>query len=316
MAGFGRRRSHLARRFGGVVLKEGDSISGGTQSRVQPLYARLSGCGCGVLDSVQQQIGIRHHSECHTVIREKTKSLLVLFESGFVLSESVIDNTKAGSKARIAGIDLFPKGIAPPCIHWVASYHPVIVSFDQQLIQLTHTSAQLECLPDIFCAPDSFTDGLVRVAQLVVGISKIGIKLNGSLKKRDSCRKVAALATETVGLQCLKRWSSGLLERCVVLLYGAQRLSKPPSHFRSGPPKRIENVAFVARLRFCARQQVSIRTVHSFENQNISSANQCNRTVQRCRAARPLTNFARDFRRESRVCRSFHHPQRLMDSFL
>src|SRR5260370_7083839 len=253
MAGFGRRRSHLARRFGGVVLKEGDSISGGTQSRVQPLYARLSGCGCGVLDSVQQQIGIRHHSECHTVIREKTKRLLVLFESGFVLSESVIDNTKAGSKARIAGIDLFPKGIAPPCIHWVASYNPVIVSFDQQLIQLTHTSAQLECLPDIFCPPASFTDGFVPLAQLVVGISKIGIKLNGSLKKRDSCRKVAALATETVGLQCLKRWRSGAPQTSLVLWFGARRLFTPPPHVPLLPAKTLSKQAVLATQRFCPR---------------------------------------------------------------
>src|SRR5882762_335944 len=233
-----------------------------------------------------------------------------------MLSESHIDETKATSKERLARINLLSKGITPLCIQQVAGYTPVIISFDGQLLELTHPSAQLESSPRIFCAHRSFTDGLIRAAQLVVSHSEIRIKLDGSLKKRDSCRKVAALATEGVGLQCLEGWRRRLFERRVVLLEGAQRLSKFPSHFRSGLPKRVENMALVIRLRFGAGQQVPISTAHSLENQNVSSANQCNRTVQCCCAARPLTNFARDFRREPRICRPFHHPQRLTDSFL
>src|SRR6267154_25178 len=233
-----------------------------------------------------------------------------------MLSESHIDETKATSKERLARINLLSKGITPLCIQQVAGYTPVIISFDGQLLELTHPSAQLESSPRIFCAHRSFTDGLIRAAQLVVSHSEIRIKLDGSLKKRDSCRKVAALATEGVGLQCLEGWRRRLFERRVVLLEGAQRLSKFPPHSRSDLSERIQNAAFVVRLRFCARQQVHISTVHSLENQIVSGADQCNRTVQRCCTARPLTNFARDFRRESRICRSFHPSQRLMDSFL
>jgi hypothetical protein len=48
-------------------------------------------------------------------MREKTKGLPVLFESRFVLSESVIDHTKAAAEARFTRVDLLPKGIAPLC---------------------------------------------------------------------------------------------------------------------------------------------------------------------------------------------------------
>src|SRR6266850_1101547 len=138
-----------------------------------------------------------------------------------MLPESHIDETKAASKERLAGIDLLSKGITPLCIQHVAGYTPVIVSFDGQLLELTHPSAQFESSPHIFCAHGGFTDGLIRAAQLVVSHSEIRIKLNGSLKKWNSCGKVAALATEGVGLQCLKRRGSRLLEGRVVLLYGA-----------------------------------------------------------------------------------------------
>ena len=147
------------------------------------------------------------------------------------MSESHIDETKAASKERLAGIDLLSKGITPLCIQYVAGYTPVIVSFDGQLLELTHPSAQLESSPHIFSAHGGFTDGLIRAAQLVVSHSKIGIKLNGSLKKRNSCRKVAALATEGVGLQCLQGWCRGLFERGVVLLEGAQGFPEFPPHF-------------------------------------------------------------------------------------
>src|SRR6266436_3946480 len=100
-----------------------------------------------------------------------------------MLSESHIDETKAASKERLARKNLLSKGITPLCIQQVAGYTPVIVSFDGQLLELTHPSAQLESSPRIFCAHRSFTDGLIRAAQLVVSIGKTGSNWKGFLKK-------------------------------------------------------------------------------------------------------------------------------------
>ena len=97
--------------------------------------------------------------------------------------------------------------------------------------------------------------------------------------RRNVVARELFLNTQTEGLQCFKRWCCRLLERCVVFLHGAQGFPQSPSHFQSDFPKCIENAAFVARLRFRARQQLSINTVHSLENQVVASANQSNRTV-------------------------------------
>src|SRR6266436_2485412 len=270
---------YLPRHFGGVIPIKGERIEKEPKTRVQALSMRLSSQGCSVLVSVQQQVCVHKKSIAHGG-RSKTHGLLIFSETRFILPESVIENTEAVSEADLAWEDLFAKGIALPCLHEVASHNIVIISFDDQLLPLTHTCAQFEGLPDVFHGQCS-TYHLILAAHRVVSRGEIRVQLDCTLKKsnRRNVARELCLNTQTEGLQCFKRWCCRLLERCVVFLYGAQGFPESPSHFQGDFPKYIENVAFVARLRFRARQQLSINTVHGFQNQVVAGANQSNRTV-------------------------------------
>src|SRR5882724_2707198 len=244
---------------------------------------RLSSQGCSVFVSVQQQVCVHKKSIAHGG-RSKTHGLLIFSETRSILPESVIESAQVSSEVDLAWVDLFAKDKALPCLHEVASHKIVIISFDDQLLPLAHTCAQFEGLPDVFQGQCS-TYHLNLAAHRVVSRGEIRVQLDCTLKKSNRRNVVArelCLNTQTEGLQCFKRWCCRLLERCVVFLHGAQGFPEYPSHFQSDFPKCIENVAFVARLRSRARQQLYINTVHSFQNQVVAGANQSNRTVQCC----------------------------------
>src|SRR2546421_9394754 len=110
---------------------------------------RLSGQGRSVLVSVQQQVCV-HKKSIANGGRSKTHGLLILSETRFTLPESVIESTQVGAEVDLAWVDLFAKDKALPCLHEVASHKIVIISFDNQLLPLTHMCAQIEGLPHVF----------------------------------------------------------------------------------------------------------------------------------------------------------------------
>src|ERR1700675_1659280 len=144
---------------------------------------RLSGQGCSVLVSVQQQVGV-HEKSIGNGRRSKTRGLLIFSETRFILPESVIENTKAVPEADLAWVDLLAKGIALPCFHKVASHNTVIISFDNQLLPLTHTCAQFEGLPDVFDGQRS-TYHLSLGAHRAVSRGAIRVQLDCTLKKSN-----------------------------------------------------------------------------------------------------------------------------------
>src|SRR5207249_9938327 len=101
---------------------------------------RLSGQSCSVLVSVQRQICV-YKKSIRNGGRSKTNGLLMFSETRFILPESVIENTMALSEGDLARVDLFAKDIALLCLHAVAGHKMVIISFDDQLLPLTHTCA-------------------------------------------------------------------------------------------------------------------------------------------------------------------------------
>src|SRR5207249_2222820 len=119
------------------------------KTRVQALSMRLSGQGCSVLVSVQQQVCV-HKKSIANGGRSKTHGLLIFSETRFILPESVIESAQVGSEVDLAWVDLFAKDKALPCLHEVANHKIVIISFDDQLLSLTHTCAQFEGLPHVF----------------------------------------------------------------------------------------------------------------------------------------------------------------------
>src|SRR5437660_2635565 len=181
----------------------------------------LSGQGCSVLVSVQQQVCV-YKKSIPDGVRSETNGLLMFSETRFILPESVIENTKAVSEADLAWVDLFAKDKALPCLHEVASHDIVIISLDDQLLPLTHTCAQFEGLPSVFHGQCS-TYPLILAAHRVVSRGEIRVQLDCTLKKSNR-RNVAperCLNTQTEGLQCLQRRCRGLFERCVVFLHRA-----------------------------------------------------------------------------------------------
>src|SRR6266436_4928904 len=254
---------YLPRHFGGVIPIKGERIESGPKTRVQALSMRLSGQSCSVLVSVQRQICV-YKKSIRNGGRSKTNGLLMFSETRFILPESIIETTKAVSEGDLAWVDLFAKDIALLCLHEVASHKIVIISFDDQLLPLTHTCAQFEGLPDVFHGQCS-TYYLTLGARRVVSRGEIRVQLDCTLKKSNRRNVVArelCLNTQTEGLQCFKRWCCRLLERCVVFSHGAQRFPESRAHFRSGCVQCIQNMDFFVCLRFRARQQVAIHTVH------------------------------------------------------
>src|SRR5438309_9660840 len=161
-------------------------------------------------------------------------------ETRFIFPESVIENTQAVSEADLAWVDLLANGIALPCLHEVASHNIVIISFDDQLLPLTHTCAQFEGLPDVFHGQCGAYP-LILAAHRVVSRGEIRVQLDCTLKKsiRRNVARERSLNTQTEGLQCLQRWCRGLFERSVVFLHRIQGLAEFPAHFRSGCVQRI-----------------------------------------------------------------------------
>src|SRR6266513_2278598 len=207
----------------------------------------LSGQGCSVLVSVQQQICV-YKKSIPDGVRRETNGLLMFSETRFILPESVIENTKAVSEADLAWVDLFAKGIALPCLREVATHNIVIISLDDQLLALTYTCAQFEGLPSVFHGQCS-TYPLILVTHRVVSCGEIRVQVDCSPKKSNR-RNVAperCLNTQTEGLQRLQRWCRGLFERCVVFLHRIQGLAEFPAHFRSGCVHSIQKMAFIVR---------------------------------------------------------------------
>src|SRR5207244_6991101 len=217
----------------------------GPKTRVQALSMRLSSQGCSVLVSVQQQVCVRKKSIANGG-RSKTHGLLMLAETRCILPESVIESTQVGSEVDLAWVDLFAKDKALPCLHEVANHNIVIISFDDQLLSLTHTCAQFEGLPHVFHGPCG-TYPLILAAHRVVSRGEIRVQLDCTLKKsiRRNVARERSLNTQTEGLQCLQRWCRGLFERGIVFLHRTQGFAEFPAHFRSGCVQRIENMAFV-----------------------------------------------------------------------
>src|SRR5437660_1462809 len=225
----------------------------------------LSGQSCSVLVSVQRQICV-YKKSIRNGGRGKTNGLLIFSETRFILPESVIENAKALSEGDLARVNLFAKGIALPRHREVASYNIVIISLDNQLLPLTYMCAQFEGLPDVFLGQCS-TYPLILVTHRVVSRGEIRVQLDCTPKKsnRRNVARERCLSTQTEGLQCLQRCCRGLFERCVVFLHRIQGFAEFPAHFPSGCVQRIQNMAFIVRLRFRARQEVAIHTVHSLE---------------------------------------------------
>src|SRR5882762_7640076 len=138
---------------------------------------RLSSQSCSVLVSVQQQVCV-HKKSIANGGRSKTHGLLILSETRFILPESVIESTQVGSEVDLAWVDLFAKDKALPFLHEVVSHKIVIISFDNQLLPLTHTCAQFEGLPDVFHGQCS-TYYLTLGARRVVSRGEIRVELDG-----------------------------------------------------------------------------------------------------------------------------------------
>src|SRR5437899_5080285 len=209
---------------------------------------RLSGQGCSVLVSVQQQVCV-HKKSIANGGRSKTHGLLMFSETRFILPESVIENTKAVSEADLAWVDLFAKDKALPCLHEVASHNIVIISLDDQLLPLTYTCAQFESLPHVFHGQCS-TYPLILAAHRVVSRGEIRVQLDCTLKKsiRRNVARERSLNTQPEGLQCLQRWCRGVFERGIVFLHSPQGLAEFPPHFRGGGVQRVSNMAVVLRV--------------------------------------------------------------------
>src|SRR6516164_9107642 len=152
---------------------------------------RFSGQGRRILASVQRQVCIQKESIADAV-RSKANGLLMFSETRFILPESVIENTQVGSEVDLAWVDLFAKDIDLLFLHEVASYKIVIISFDNQLLSLTHTCAQRKSLPDVFHSQCSTRD-LILAAHRVISRGEIRVPLDGSLPKRQRDRGITIL---------------------------------------------------------------------------------------------------------------------------
>src|SRR6267378_2183470 len=190
---------------------------------------RLSGQGCSVLVSVQQQVCV-HKKSIANGGRSKTHGLLIFSETRFILPECVIENTKAVSEADLAWVDLFAKGIALPCLHEVASHNIVIISFDDQLLPLTHTCAQFEGLPDVFHGKCS-TYPLILVTHRVVSRGEIRVQLNCTPKKSNR-RNVARERCLNTRLKACNASRDGVVACSRGVLYFCAVFKDSPSFLR------------------------------------------------------------------------------------
>src|ERR1700687_1940879 len=182
---------YLPRHFGGVIPIKGERIERGPKNRVQALSMRLSGQSCSVLVSVQRQICI-YKISIRSGGRSKTNGLLMFSETRFILPESAVETTQVASEVEVAWVDLFAKDIALLFLQEVASHKIVIISFDDQLLPLTHTCAQFEGLPDVFHGQCS-TYHLIFGARRVVSRGEIRVEPDGSLPKRQRYRGITIL---------------------------------------------------------------------------------------------------------------------------